>query len=385
MFGTSLHEPILDKSDFNNLKKSFSSGWISGGGKFTIQFENLLKKKIKAKNLTTIINCSSALQISLRLAGVKNGHEVIVPTVTFISTINSIIYNNAKPIFMDIDEYFNLDKEKTIEFIQKHTFYKNGKTFNKKTKNIISCLIIVHTFGNAAKIDDLYKLCKKRNIKIIEDAAESLGTKYIKGKFKDKFTSTVGFIGCISFNGNKIITSGGGGAIISSSKRLIKKAKHLINQSKTDPINFMHDEVGYNMKISNLHASIGCSQLKKLQKFITIKKKIHEYYKKKINKINGLKILEVPSYSNNNYWLNVLEIDPSVYKKSKKQVIKKLIINKINARSVWYPNHLQKPFKHFQNFKIYNAKIKVENSICLPSSVNLNKNKINYICKILNA
>ncbi len=381
---TNLHEPIFDKKDFTSLKKCFETGWISSGGNFEEKFENLLKKKINAKYISAVINCTSALQISLKLAGVKRNHEVLVPTITFISTINAILYNNADPLFMDVDNYFNLDENKTIEFLNNETFFKNGRSYNKKTNKIISAVIVVHTFGNAAKIDKLYSLCKKKKIQLIEDAAESLGVQYKKGKFKYKFTGNIGLIGCISFNGNKIITSGGGGAIITSNKKIIKKFKHLINQSKVDTINFIHDQIGYNMRISNLHASIGFSQLKKLEKFILKKKKIHEFYIKKINKINGLKILPVPDYCKSNYWLNILEFDPKIYKLNKTQIIKKFKKNNINVRSVWYPNHLQKPFKKFNSFKIEKALKKVNNSICLPSSVNLSKNVLNQIYRLLN-
>tara|TARA_B110000014_G_scaffold263908_1_gene262357 strand:+ start:3295 stop:4452 length:1158 start_codon:yes stop_codon:yes gene_type:complete len=381
---TNLHEPILEKKDFISLKKCFESGWISSGGPYEEKFENLLKNKIKAKYISAVINCTSALQISLNLAGVKSNHEVLVPTITFVSTINAVLYNNADPLFMDVDNYFNLDEKKTIEFINNETFFKNGRSYNKKTKKIISAVVVVHTFGNAAQIDKLYSLCKKKKIQIIEDAAGSLGAKYKKGNFKSKYTGTIGLIGCVSFNGNKIITSGGGGAIITSNKNILKKFKHLINQSKVDTINFIHDQIGFNMRISNLHASIGFSQLKKLEKFILRKKKIHELYSEKINKINGLKILPVPDYCKSNYWLNILEFDPKIYKLKKKQIIKKLKQNKINVRSIWYPNHLQKPFKKYNSFKITRALKKVNNSICLPSSVNLNKKIINKIYKLLN-
>ena len=378
-----LHEPVFDNLDFDNLKKCFASGWVSSGGKFVTKFENLLKKKISTQNLTSIINCTSALQISIKLAGIKFDDEVIVPTVTFVSTVNAILYNNANPIFMDIDKFFNLDHEKTIDFIRNHTFYKNGNTYNLKSKKKISALIIVHTFGNAANIDDLVKLCRRRNIKIIEDAAESLGTKYIKGPLKSKFTSTIGNFGCLSFNGNKIITSGGGGAIVGKDKNAILRARHLINQAKIDEINFIHDDVGYNMRLSNLHASIGYSQLKKLDNYIFLKKKIHKKYLKLIKNIKGLSLLEKPDYCNSNYWLNVLEIDPKLYKLSKKKLIKKFIDNEIFVRSVWLPNHLQKPFKKYQSYKITNAYEKVKNSICLPSSVNVSDKLINKIFDIL--
>ena len=379
----SLHQPFLDNQDLKLLKNAFQSNWISSGGNYTNKFENLLKKKLNSKNLTCLINGTSSLQISLKIAGVKTGDEVIVPTTTFVATINSIIYNSAKPLFFDIDDYFNLDEEKVIDFLTKHTFTKNRNVYNKFTKNKISAIIIVHTFGNACFFENLYNFCKDKNIKIIEDAAESLGTYYKTGKFKKKYTGTIGFAGCLSFNGNKIVTSGGGGAIISKNKNIIKKVNHLITQAKTDPINFIHDQVGYNMKISNLHSSIGYSQLKKIEKFIKIKKEIHKTYLKKFEEFEEFKIMKTPRYSSNNYWLNILEIKTKNNKYASEVLIKKLIKNNIDSRSVWFPNHLQKPFKKFFHYKIDKAIKKTKNALCLPSSCNLKISEIHKIVYLL--
>ena len=375
-----LHEPSLSKKDFQNIKICFDSGWISTSGNFIKIFEKKIKKATKSKNVVSVVNGTSALQVGLLACGVKSNDEVIVPTITFVSSVNSIIYNNASPIFMDVDDYFNIDQKKTIEFINKKTIFKKGSCYNKMTGKKISAIIIVHVFGNAAKFETLYKLCKKRNIKIIEDAAESLGTIYTSGPFKGKHTGTIGDVGCISFNGNKIVTSGGGGAILTKSKKIAKEILHLVTQAKSDPLNFVHDKVGYNFRISNLHASVGSSQLDKLQIFIKKKKIIYKSYIKEFSKNNGFKILQVPGYAKNNYWLNILEIRD----KNKNKIMKKLIKKSVNVRSVWYPNHLQKPFRKFFSYKIENATKKVKSCICLPSSSHLKKTEIKKIYNIIN-
>ena len=217
----SLHEPLLAGNEWKYVKNCLDQGWVSSAGKFIDIFEKKIAKYTGSKYAVACINGTSALQISLKLTGVKRGDEVIVPSMTFISPINAIHYNGAMPVFMDNDEYYTIDINKTIDFLNKETqtivrnkFSRNPiVTINKKTGNRIAALIIVHVFGNAAKLDKLVDVCRKKNIALIEDAAESIGTFYLSGKFKNKHTGTVGKIGCLSFNGNKIITTGGEGGM----------------------------------------------------------------------------------------------------------------------------------------------------------------------------
>ncbi len=374
----SLHRPIFDKKDFFYLKDCFDSNWLSSGGKYVNKLNNEIIKVTKAKYSSCLINCTSSLQVALRIAGVKKGDEVIVPTITFISSVNSILYNFGVPVFMDVDKFLNIDQSKTIEFLKNCCFLKNNRFFNKKTKKRISAIIVVHTFGNAANFEKLHEFCKKRDIKIIEDAAESLGTIYTKGSFLNKHSGTVGDLGCISFNGNKIVTSGGGGVILSNKVKDYVRIEHLIRQAKVDAFNFVHDEVGYNMAMSNLHASIGYSQIKKIKNYLYLKMKIRENYKRLFNEIDNVKLMRSPDYSSNNYWINVLGITS---KKSGyfEKVLKKLKKKKIEVRKIWLPNHLQKPFRKFQKYKISEAQKLVQNKICLPSSVDLKLSDIKKI------
>ena len=207
------------------------------------------------------------------LSNTKPGDEVIVPTISFIAPINAVIYCKASPIFMDVDEHLNINVKKTISFLKEKTITKNKVTYNKKTNKRISALIVVHVFGNLANIKPLVKICKEKNIDLIEDAAESFGS-YYKNFTKKKHAGTIGKFGCLSFNGNKIITCGGGGMILTEKKELADKARYLITQAKNDKINFIHNEVGYNYRMSNLHAAIGVAQLEQIDKFLFKKKKI---------------------------------------------------------------------------------------------------------------
>ena len=378
MVKISLHEPRFKTEEFAELKKCFNTGWLSAGGDYVSKLEKQISKLNKIRYCSCLINGTAALQIALRSIGIQKGDEVLVPTITFISTINSIIYNNASPVFFDVNENFNINEENVINFLNKETFFKNNHTYNKKTKKVIKAIIIVHVFGNPVNFEKLFKTCKKKNIKIIEDAAESLGSKYIAGIFKNMYTGTIGDLGCYSFNGNKIISSGGGGAIVTNNLKLKKKIDYLISQSKDDSINFIHNDVGYNYKMTNLHASIGYSNIKKLKINIKKKKQIFNFYKNQIK--NGYLVC-ADNKVNSNFWLNVIVLKNN---KLKEEKIKKLINNKIEVRSVWFPNHLQKPFKKFQNYQIKKALSLVKKSICLPSSPNLKKNNLKKIVNLIN-
>ncbi len=375
-----LHSPNLHKNIINYLSKCIKSGWISTSGNLVNQFEKEISKFTGAKYAIACNSGTSALHLSLKLAGVKPGDEVIAPTLTFVASINAILYNSSTPIFMDSDCFFNIDVKKTIKFLRENTFKKKGFTYNKKTKKKISAILVTHVWGNAVYFNNLVKECKKRNINLVEDASESLGTRYKKN---NKHTGTFGLLGVLSFNANKIITTGSGGMILTNSLKLAKKAKYLTTQAKDDSIFFVHNDVGYNYRMNNISASLGLSQLKQLKIFLKRKKIIRNFYKSKITKIKNLSIVKNPDYSSNNNWLNILKIGRK-FKYSRNKLINHMIKNKISVRPIWKLNHLQKPFKNFQTYKIKNAIEQVKNSLCLPSSPSLTLKDLKKIIFYLN-
>ena len=384
-----LHEPLLAGNERKYIKNCLDQGWVSSVGKYVDIFEKKIAKYTGAKYAVACVNGTSALQVSLKLVGVKKGDEVIVPSMTFIAPVNAINYNNAKPIFMDCDEYYTIDVNKTIDFINRKTRTIKKKisgndvtiTVNKKTEKRITAIIIVHVFGNAVRLGKLVDLCKKKNIILIEDAAESIGSFFKLNRYKKKHTGTVGTIGCLSFNGNKIITSGGGGMILTNNQKIAKKAKYLTTQAKDDPIYSIHNEVGYNFRLTNIQAALGLAQFESLSKYIKKKKIIHERYKKKINKIKHLSISNTSHHGTCNYWLNILEINKKLSKKKLSIIIKYLGKNGIEVKPLWYPNHLQKKYKNCQTYKLDNINNIYKNRLCLPSSSQLTRKQQNFICK----
>ena len=382
MYKIPLSVPLLNGNEWKYVKECIDTEWVSSAGKFVDLFEQKITDFTGSKYAVACVNGTSAIHISLKLSGVKEGDEVIIPSLTFIAPVNAIKYLGADPIFMDSDNFYNIDVEKTITFIDNETFYKNGNSYNKKTKKRISAIIPVHVWGNACSLENLVEKCKKRNIKIVEDASESLGTFYNSGKHLGKHTGTIGEFGCISFNGNKIITTGGGGIILTNSKDLADKAKYLTTQAKDDPVNYIHNEIGYNFRLTNIQAALGVAQLEQIEIFLKRKKEIYIRYSNFFNKINGLTISKAPEYANNNYWISLLRVDRKKYGKSRCQIMSILEKKGIQTRPVWHLNHLQKPYLNCQSFNIDMAIKLVESSLCMPSSSNLLNTDINQIFEI---
>jgi|TARA_Y100000294_G_scaffold164291_1_gene170926 aminotransferase in exopolysaccharide biosynthesis len=379
-----LSVPNLCGNELKYVKRCIKTEWISSVGHYIPIFEKKVASYLNSKYAVGCINGTSALQVALRILEVGKGDEVIVPTLTFVATINSVIYNNAKPIFMDCDDFYNIDAEKTIKFIKNETVFRNNFTFNKKTRKRIPVILPVHLWGNAAKLEELVKVCKKRNISIVEDAAESFGSKYINGNLKNRFTGTIGKVGCLSFNGNKMITTGGGGMILTSDKKLAEKAKYLVSQAKDNALRYIHNDIGYNFRLTNIQAALGLAQLENFKFFKKKKDQIYQFYKNEISKIKGLSIAALPKYADNNKWLNILKINSKIYKKNVLEIIMKLKKNNIEARPIWYPNHLQKKFKSYQKYEIKNAIKLLNSSLCVPSSTNIKISDLKKVVKALN-
>ena len=368
--------PQLTGNEWAYVKDCLDSGWVSSAGPYVTKFEQGIAQFTGACYAVACVNGTAALQVALRVVGVQPGDEVIVPTLTFIAPINAVHYLHAIPIFMDCDPHYCLDSAKTIEFIQTQTVFKNGATYNKTSGRCISALIPVHVFGNAVYLDELVPLCKERNIKLVEDATESLGTRYTSGAFTTQHTGTVGDIGCFSFNGNKIMTTGGGGMIVTNQEAYAKKALYLTTQAKDDDVRYIHDEVGYNFRLTNIQAALGVAQLEELPHFIQAKQTIYHTYKTYLTD----KIADLPHFASNNCWmvafrLNSYQERESIFEKLKQQAIQ--------TRPIWYLNHLQKPYKNCQDFRIECAQDLWEKTLNLPCSVSLTSSDIQHIVKLL--
>jgi perosamine synthetase len=378
-----LSVPFLGGNEWAYVKECLDTGWVSSAGKYVDSFEEKFGSVVGARHSIACVNGTAALHVALRIAGVESGDEVIVPTVTFIAPVNAVRYIGAEPVFMDCDSFYNLDPKKTLDFIRGETFSKGEGTFNKTTRRRIAAVLPVHVFGNAVDLSDLAPECRERGIKIVEDASESLGTRYTSENFSGKHTGTIGDIGCFSFNGNKIITTGGGGMIVTDDERFADRARYLTTQAKDDPIRYVHNEVGYNFRLTNLQAGLGFAQLEQLHRFLELKQSHYRAFKAGIDRIPGLRLAEPPPYASCNLWLYALQIQKDIYGKNREELMAFLAERGIETRPVWHLNHLQKPYRECQAFKIQKAPELLESTLNIPSSVGLTQVEIARVIESL--
>ena len=375
----SLYHPSIPKNSIYYLKKCVNENYVSTSGNLIKQFEEKISRYTHSKYAVALNSGTSALHLALKVVGVEKQDEVIVPTLTFIATVNAVLYNNCSPIFMDCDDYYNMDVDKVLSFLDKETIFKKNFTYNKKTKKRIYAIIITHVWGNAANLLKLVKFCKKKNINLIEDASESLGTFYKKNK---SHTGTIGDVGVFSFNANKIITTGCGGMLLTNNKKYYKLTKYFSAQAKDDDIYFVHNNVGYNYRMTNISAALGIGQVNIIRKILDKKEKIKNLYIKYLKEKKWVHFFNGPNYSKNNNWMNVIQVDLKQKKTSLKKIINFFEKKGIQLRPAWNLNHKQKPFRSFESYKIKNAIKLYKNSLCIPSSSNLNSKDIKRIIDI---
>ena len=357
-----LHEPKLF-NDFSKVKECIKNNFVAKG-KYIQIFENELKKFTKSKYVIGVSSGTAGLHLALKSLGIKNNEEVLVPALTFVATANVIKYINAIPHFIDSDEKnLGVDAEKLKNYLNSSQFIFKKYLINKKSKRKVTALIVTHVFGHIGEIIKLKKLCKKYNLKLIEDATEALGSKFLK-----KHAGTFGDIGVLSFNGNKIITTGGGGAILTNKLNLFNKARHLAQVAKKKhEYEFIHDELGYNYRIPNINAALGCSQLKRLNTFIKKKRKLFSNYNLYFSNVKYLSLFKEPKNCKSNYWLQTVILKKK-FANFKYQFIKFSKLKNIETRPVWKLLSNLKYFKNCPSMNLDNSKSLEKRIINIPSN-----------------
>ena len=374
--------PNLNKKEIiKNLEECLESGWISTGGRFIPEFEEKVKKYMKTKYAAGVQSGTAGLHLSLQVLGVQRDEEVIVPTLTFIAAVNPVTYLGANPVFMDCDDSLCIDPIKLEKFCSEECEFIDGILVNKKTNRKIRVLVIVHVFGNMADMEKIMDIAKKYNLKVLEDATEALGTYYTEGRYKGKFAGTMGDIGVLSFNANKIITTGGGGMVVGDNYDLVEKVRFLSSQAKKDPLYFIHDEIGYNYRMLNLQAALGTSQIDELESFIETKTRNYYLYREEVNKIDGLQLLNFRKGIRPNYWFYSLVVDKEKYGLNKDELLRRLVSENIQTRPIWGLIHQQKPYQKCQAYQIEKALWYYEKVLNIPCSSNLTEEEVDIVLK----
>lgn len=368
LYGTTefipLHEPRFVGNEKKYVNEALDSTFVSSVGKFVDQFEEMFTDYTGAKYAVAMVNGTAALHIALKLVGVSSGDEVITQPLTFVATCNAISYCNATPVFVDVDkDSFGLSPSKMELWLQDNAEVRGGLCVNRQTGKVIRACVPMHTFGHPVRIEVLQRLCARYHIELVEDAAESLGSLY-----NGRQTGTFGRVAAFSFNGNKTITTGGGGMLVTDDEELARAAKYITTTAKVPHRwEYVHDQIGYNYRMPNINAALGCAQLECLDDFITNKRQLAEHYRQYFIDVGMHFLSELPE-SRANYWLNAVQFEDRDQQHSFLSITNS---NGIMTRPVWKLMNRLPMFSFCQFGNLDNAQWLEDRLVNIPSSVSL--------------
>lgn len=364
---TPLSVPVFIGNEKKYLEECIDTTFVSSVGKFVDRFEEMVAEYTGAKKAVVCVSGTNALHMAMMLVGVKRDDEVITQALTFIATCNAISYIGAHPVFIDVDkDTMGLSPKAVKAWLETNAEIKKNSCYNKNTGRRIKCCVPMHTFGHPVNLDELVEVCNAWHIELIEDAAESIGSFY-----KGKHTGTFGKVGAISFNGNKTITTGGGGMLLFNDEELAKFAKHLTTQAKVPHRwEFRHDHIGYNYRMPNINAALGCAQMEHLEEFVLNKRKTAAKYAEYFKNIEDIDFFTEPSDCRSNYWLNVVILKD---KQSQFEFLQQTNDNGVMTRPIWELMNRLPMFEHCQNDGLENSIWFADRVVNIPSSIRYNE------------
>lgn len=371
--------PNFEGNERKYVDDAIDQGWVSTGGAYITKLEQEMAEFLNVKSVAACQSGTSALHLSLVEIGVQPGDMVIVPPLTFIAAVNPVKYQFAQPIFIDCDDSFCLDPIKLREFCENECDYTDGKLIYKANGKQIKAVVVVHVFGNMADMVSIMETAHKYGLKVVEDATEALGSKYTEGELAGKYAGTIGDFGAFSFNGNKIITTGGGGAVTANDPKVVDHIRFLSTQAKTDPHYYIHDEIGYNYRMTNIQAALGVAQMEELPEFIKRKQANFDKYAKLFEGFDLCKLIPFRDGTSSNKWFYSLEINRDRITVTMKEIITSLGEKGIQTRAIWGLINEQKPYKDEEVYKLEKAPYYASRILNIPSSTQITEEEIRYV------
>jgi len=362
-----LSVPEIKGNEWKYVKECLDTNWVSSVGPFVSRFEQMLAEYVDAKHAVATVNGTAALHVALLVSGIKPEEEVLVPALTFIAPANAVRYAGAWPVFIDVEpEHWQLDPQKVRDFIDQQCHSTEGKLINKSSGRRIHAILPVHVLGHPCDMDALFKIAREFELAVVEDATECLGAKY-----KNRKVGSESDVACFSFNGNKIITTGGGGMIVTSNPEWAERARYLTTQAKDDPFAYVHNEVGFNYRLTNIQAAIGCAQMEQLERFVDRKREIAATYDRELQNVSGISFMKEASWALSTSWLYTVLIDERKYGLDSRALLERLNQNGIQSRPLWQPMHRSPAHKDSQSFNVRVADALHRDGVSLPCSVGL--------------
>jgi perosamine synthetase len=362
-----LHEPEFAGNEWPYVKECLDTGWVSSAGSYVDRFEEMLANYTGVKRAVAVVNGTAALHVALRLAGVQEGDEVLVPALTFVATANAVAYCGAVPHFIDSEmATLGIDPDKLDAYLDNVAASRDGEVVNQNTGRPLRAVIAMHAFGHPVDLDPLAAVCDRHGLALVEDAAEALGSLY-KGEHVGRW----GRLSTLSFNGNKTITTGGGGAILTDDDELADQAKHLTTTAKAPHRwAYMHDQLGYNYRLPNINAALGCAQLEQLPSFLERKRRLAQHYADVFEAVDGVSFVQEPSFARSNYWLNALLLDEAVAER-RDEVLELTNDGGYMTRPAWRLMHRLPMYRSCPRMDLRTAERLEQALINIPSSASL--------------
>ena len=374
-----LSVPEIKGNEWDYVKECLDTNWVSYVGHYVNKFEEVMADYVGVQYAVATSSGTAALHTALLVAGIQQNDEVLVSTLTFVAPVNAIRYVGAWPVFIDSEpKYWQMDPNKVVDFLNQECRWNNGKLYNKLTGRQIKAILPVHILGHPVDMNPIVEIARKFNLTVIEDAAESIGAKY-----HEKLVGDLGDISCISFNGNKVVTTGGGGVILTNNEKLAVRAKHLTTQAKQDSLEYVHDEIGYNYRMNNIAAAIGVAQMEQLDSFIDKKRQIASTYSKGLQDLLDCSLMEEAKYAFSTFWLYTLLVSNSIAQNDSRKVIRELQEFGIQSRPLWCPAHRQKMYRDCVYYGADCADRIYALGVQLPSSVGLQIEEQEYVIETI--
>lgn len=373
--------PNFEGNERKYVDDAIDQGWVSTGGAYITRLEQMMAEYLHTENVAACQSGTAAIHLALVSCGVQPGDMVIVPTLTFIAAVNPVRYQFADPVFMDCDDSLCMDPAKLRKFCEEECEVGEEVLVHKASGKKVKAVVVVHVFGNLADMESIMQIAKEFHLKVIEDATEALGTRYMEGVFAGKYAGTIGDYGAYSFNGNKIITTGGGGAITAKDSKEVDHIRYLSTQAKDDPHYYIHHEVGYNYRMTNLQAALGVAQMEELPEFIERKHKNYDLYKSLFDGVEHLKLLGFREGTYSNQWFYSLELDMEYLNGTLRDVITKLEQQGVQTRAIWGLIHKQKPYEDALAYEMEKAPYYSSCILNFPCSTQITEEEVRYVAE----
>lgn len=371
--------PEIRGNEWVYVKECLDTGCVSSTGRFVERFERELAAYVGCRHAVGTSSGTAALHVALLVAGVQPQDEVLVSTLTFVAPVNAIRYVGAWPIFIDAEpSNLQMDSQKAVDFLERDCRWQQGELRNKTTGRRVRAIVPVHILGHPCDMDPILEVARKYQLVVIEDATESLGARY-----KGRMVGHLGDVACFSFNGNKIITAAGGGMIVTDNAEWARRAKYLTTQAKDDPIEFNHENIGYNYRLANIQAALGCARLEQLPEYIASKRRIAEVYTEALADLPGLKPMREAGWAFSIFWMYTILVDGNRYGMGSRSLLDHFADAGIQARPLWRPIYSLSPYRCCQSYRVEVADQLYAMALALPSSVGLTPEQQQRVIGIL--